>query len=324
MKMRILKRVGTVVIALLTITSIGSWQSAFASEVALTSVQEVENRQPTLENIQEIGPGVILNGEIGRKSDDGYVDGGDVFRLVLPKDGTLTMQFSIKDISASAQGYFDIMSGINGGYFFVIRDQTTQLKPESATACLKAGTYYIAVGSKNDTGFYYALTVAFDAAKFTDKEPDDNESQAISLAPGGAVGGNIGLTDVTNSRDGADYYSVTLTEPGKLKIMLDAYGPDGFVLGLGFSNRDVSASYIKAVKPGSPGSVTTGTLAPGTYWLYLSGSDAVGGSYRVTTAFYPSSPAKSVAAQPTKSTVTVDGKAVAFQASRTKSSMTIC
>jgi len=314
MKMRILKRVGTVVIALLTITSIGSWQSAFASEVALTSVQEVENRQPTLENIQEIGPGVILNGEIGRKSDDGYVDGGDVFRLVLPKDGTLTMQFSIKDISASAQGYFDIMSGINGGYFFVIRDQTTQLKPESATACLKAGTYYIAVGSKNDTGFYYALTVAFDAAKFTDKEPDDNESQAISLAPGGAVGGNIGLTDVTNSRDGADYYSVTLTEPGKLKIMLDAYGPDGFVLGLGFSNRDVSASYIKAVKPGSPGSVTTGTLAPGTYWLYLSGSDAVGGSYRVTTAFYPSSPAKSVAAQPTKSTVTVDGKAVAFQA----------
>ena len=96
--------------------------------------------------------------------------------------------------------------------------------------------------------------------------------------------------------------------------MLDAYGPDGFVLGLGFSNRDVSASYIKAVKPGSPGSVTTGTLAPGTYWLYLSGSDAVGGSYRVTTAFYPSSPAKSVAAQPTKSTVTVDGKAVAFQA----------
>lgn len=199
MKMRILKRVGTVVIALLTITSIGSWQSAFASEVALTSVQEVENRQPTLENIQEIGPGVILNGEIGRKSDDGYVDGGDVFRLVLPKDGTLTMQFSIKDISASAQGYFDIMSGINGGYFFVIRDQTTQLKPESATACLKAGTYYIAVGSKNDTGFYYALTVAFDAAKFTDKEPDDNESQAISLAPGGAVGGNIGLTDVTNS-----------------------------------------------------------------------------------------------------------------------------
>ena len=99
MKMRILKRVGTVVIALLTITSIGSWQSAFASEVALTSVQEVENRQPTLENIQEIGPGVILNGEIGRKSDDGYVDGGDVFRLVLPKDGTLTMQFSIKDIT---------------------------------------------------------------------------------------------------------------------------------------------------------------------------------------------------------------------------------
>ncbi len=312
------KRIGTLLIALLMLAVIGSWQSAFASEAALTSVQEVENRQPTLENIQEIGADVILNGEIGRKADDGYVDGGDVFRLVLPKDGTLTMRFSIKDISASAQGYFDIMSSINGGYFFVIRDQTTQLKPESATACLKAGTYYIAVGSKNDGAFGYALTLVFDAAKFTDKEPDDNESQAIALAPGGAVVGNIGLTDVTNSRDGADYYSVTLTEPGKLKIILDAYGPDGFVLGLGFSNRDVSASYIKNVKPGSPGSVTTGVLAPGTYWLYLSGfvqlSDTVGGSYCVTTTFYPNSPAKEVSAQPTKSTVTVDGKAVAFQA----------
>lgn len=289
-----------------------------AAEASLISVQEVENRQPTTENIQEIRPGVILNGEIGRKADDGYVDGRDIFRLVLPADGTLTMSFSIKDIGSSSQAHFDVMSSINGGYFFVIRDQTTESNPQDATVCLKAGTYYIAVGSKNDRSFGYALTLAFEAVKFSDKEPDDNESQAIAIAPGGAAGGNIGLIDSSNSRDGADFYSVKITEPGKLKITLDAYGPDGFVLGLGFSNRDWHASYIKDVKPGSPGSVTTSTLVPGIYWLYLSGfvqlSDTVGGSYRITTTFYPSTPAKAVSAQPTNATVTVDGKTVAFQA----------
>jgi hypothetical protein len=90
------------------------------------------------------------------------------------------------------------------------------------------------------------------------------------------------------------------------------------VLGLGFSNRDWPATYIKDVTQGKPGSVTTDTLAPGTYWLYLSGSvqlsDTVGGSYRITTTFYPKNAPTAVTAQATKATVTVDGKAVCFQA----------
>lgn len=306
------------VIALAMIASIVGWQPAFAADKSLGSVQETEIREPTLDHIQEIGPGVILNGEIGKKADDGYVDGGDVLRLVLPTDGTLTISFTIKDNASTSTAYFDVMSSINGGYYFVIRDRTTQLNPDSAIVCLKAGTYYIAIGSKNDGAFYYALSLAFDAVKFTDKEPNENESQAAPITPGSATGGSIGFTDSTNSRDSADFYSVRITEPGKLKITLDAYGSDGFVLGLGFSNRDWPATYIKDVTQGNPGSVTTDTLAPGTYWLYLSGSvqlsDTVGGSYRITTTFYPSNTPAAVTAPVTKAMVTVDGKAVAFQA----------
>jgi archaellum component FlaG (FlaF/FlaG flagellin family) len=294
-----------------------SFQVSIAGET-LSSVQEKENKQPTLENIQEIKPGIVLKGEIGQKEDDGYVDGGDVLRLVLPSDGILTMNFSIHDNGNSSVAYFDVMSGINGGYYFVIRDQTTDRNPQDATAFLKAGTYYIAVASKNDGAFDYALELAFEAVKFFDKEPNENESQAIAIAPGGAAGGSIGFLDINNSRDGTDFYSVKITEPGKLKITLDAYGPDGLVLGLSFSNRDWPANDIKDVKPGSPGSMTTDTLMPGTYWINLGGfiqlSDTVGGSYKITTTFYPKNTPKEVSAQPTNATVTVDGKIVAFQA----------
>lgn len=308
---------------LLALLAAGYPSPAFAAGQALSSVQETENPNTTEENVQTIGPNVVLQGSIGKVSDDKITDGSDVFQIILPSDGVLGLKFQIAEIDGIAgevtTGFADlVIGGVNGGYFPVVLDQTTENHSQSGSFGLKAGTYFISIGNKGSGSFTYSLALPFEAAVYSDREPDDNESQAIAIAPGGAAGGNVGFFKTGYLRDGADFYLVTLTERGSLKVSLDAYGSEGFLLGLGMSGNGMQARYLQNVTPGKPGSFLTDTLPAGTYWIYTGSvvqlPDGTWGSYRITTTFYPETAPQSVSAMPSASQVTIDGKTVNFQA----------
>ncbi len=308
---------------LLALLAVGYPGTAFAAGQTLGSVREEENTNTTEENVQTIGPNVILQGTIGEVSDERISDGSDVFKIILPSDGVLGLQFQIAEIDGVAgevtTGFADlVIGGVNGGYFPVILDQTTQNHSQSGFFGLRAGTYYISIGNMSNGSFAYSLALPFEAAVYSDREPDDNESQAIAIAPGGAAGGNVGFFGTGNLRDGSDFYSVTLTERGSLKVSLDAYGSEGFLLGLGMSGNGMQTRYLQNVAPGKSGSFLTDTLSAGTYWIYTGSvvqlPDGTWGSYRITTTFYPETAPQNVSAIPSASQVTIDGKAVSFQA----------
>lgn len=112
-----------------------------------------------------------------------------------------------------------------GGVTLLINTAVGNGKGGISKKDLAAGTYYIKIEGQlgNETGGYALSNVLIGASKPNDKEPNDIISKAIKLKLNDSTTGHIGYY-YNNHRDSSDWYKITTTEDGMIKLFLDNTG----------------------------------------------------------------------------------------------------
>lgn len=135
-------------------------------------------------------------------------------------------------VTTTADGKLDLtLTPANGEYVWIYlydNNGTTLLNSSYSTTTftqstdgLAAGTYYIRVNCYYSSRFApYTLSNTLTLpAQANDTEPNGTKATALTLAPNSATTGHVGYY-YNNTRDTADWYKITTTQDGQLKLSL--------------------------------------------------------------------------------------------------------
>ncbi|WP_153797326.1 T9SS type A sorting domain-containing protein [Foetidibacter luteolus] len=130
---------------------------------------------------------------------------------------------------------------------------------------LAAGTYYVKVNCYYNNHFTpYTLTDSlYTPAQANDTEPNDNRAQALTLAVNSTKTGHAGYY-YNNKRDTADWYKVTTTSDGMVKLKLTPHNGSYLWVYLYDNN---GTTLLNSAYSNAAFSMNTDGLAAGTYYL---------------------------------------------------------
>jgi len=209
-----------------------------------------------------------------------HQDPVDIYRVVLPSAGRLTM-----NLSRTAQGALP-----NWGVDVRWRDANgIQMRSDgwgtgafSRFMDLEAGTYFIEVARRgSDTGSYF-ITASFFAANNNEIEPNNNIQQAQQLASGQSVTGFI------SHQDRVDIYRVVLPTASRLTVNISrpAQGAlPSFAVDVRW--RDTNGIQLRSDSWGSGAFSRFMDLPAGAHFIEIAGRGGIDqtGSYILTVTF---------------------------------------
>uniref|UniRef100_UPI002657E694 hypothetical protein n=1 Tax=Ferruginibacter sp. TaxID=1940288 RepID=UPI002657E694 len=142
---------------------------------------------------------------------------------------------------------------------------------------LAPGTYYLKVQTFSTSEFAnYTISDSLIMPLFvTDAEPNGNRSLALTIPLNGSASGHLGYY-YNNDRDTADWYKVTTTADGLLRVYLTSarggtYSNNPLDINVTLYDNDGSTQLgsMEVFNANGPASniITTDGLAPGTYYL---------------------------------------------------------
>ena len=181
-------------------------------------------------------------------------------------------------ITTTGDGRLDITITPNNGQYIRVwlfdNDGVTQLnysEPSStvvqSTDGLAAGTYYLRITSYYGSGFIpYTISNTFTPpAQANDLEPNDTKAQALTLGLNSSTTGHINYY-YNNARDGSDWYKVTTTADGRLRLRVTP--ANGQYIRCWLYDND-GATQLNYFEPSSTADLNTDGLAAGTYYILL-------------------------------------------------------
>jgi hypothetical protein len=163
----------------------------------------------------------------------GTYDETDVYRFVMPADGTIRVYLSAKNTSGipSPPPSFYVYDkakqslSVNTKGFFNGSTSIAHLAAVSDTASVYGrigDTVYLAVNTSgirySDRSFQYKIRVEVEDQSSNDKEPNDSKATATDIKAGDTIKGHIGYTGANGQWDQADYYRAVLPAKGSIKI----------------------------------------------------------------------------------------------------------
>jgi hypothetical protein len=142
---------------------------------------------------------------------------------------------------------------------------------------LAPGTYYLKVQPFSTSEFAnYTISDSLIMPVFdTDAEPNGNRSLALTIPLNGSASGHLGYY-YNNNRDTADWYKVTTTADGLLRVYLTSarggvYSNNTLDVNVTLYDNDgtTQLGFMEVFNANGPASniITTDGLAPGTYYL---------------------------------------------------------
>jgi Secretion system C-terminal sorting domain len=183
----------------------------------------------------------------------------DFFRVTTTSDGRLNVTLGKSSAKAIAVSIYD-----NNG--------TTLLNSASSTASftqskdgLAAGTYYIKVQcvAAADTASYSISNTVTAVTQVNDVEPNDTRALALTFAPNTTKTGHAGYY-YNNKRDTSDWYKITTTGDGLLKLTLTPAAATSIYMALYDNN---GTTILDSSHGTAAFSLIRDGLATGTYYI---------------------------------------------------------
>ena len=181
-------------------------------------------------------------------------------------------------ITTAGDGRLDITFASNNGQYIRCwlydNDGITQLNYSEisgtvvqTTDGLAAGTYYIKITSYYGGGFIpYTISNIFTAvAQANDTEPNNTKAQALTLGLNNSTTGHINYY-YNNTRDVADWYKVTTTADGRLRLRITP--ANGQYIRCWLYDND-GTTQLNYAEPSTTADLNTDGLAAGTYYILI-------------------------------------------------------
>ncbi|WP_214847350.1 Ig-like domain-containing protein [Exiguobacterium sp. s193] len=196
-------------------------------------------------------------------------DDRDVYKVVLPRAGSLSLDFS----SYAQEGLeITLTDSYNKSIFndYVNSTETTPGKLLESTD-LEAGTYYVSIDRSyvSDTGIYNLLA-SFKAAGNNESEPNNGVVEAQKLALYKKMTGLLSWNDTD------DYYKIVLPKKSTVTLDFSSYiYPDALIEVIDTRNQSLYVEDVWGKRNTAGRTVEKRTLSKGTYYVHVS-SDYTG------------------------------------------------
>ncbi len=239
------------------------------------------------------------SGQLGYNNHFNSYDNTDWYKVTTTVNGELKLilKTNVGTHSTSADFYAKLFSA----------DSTTSLgngpveswngNGNSATLIadgLAAGTYYIQLFPYSTTFGTYTLTDSLiTPSQTTDAEPNNYAKQAITLPLNSNQGGQLGYNNYFNSYDNADWYKVTTTSDGYLRLTLNtnvgtnSTGADFYVA---VYDRDSTTQEGGTVESwsgtGNSATLKIDNLAKGLYYVKVFPFSTKFGTYKLSDSLF--------------------------------------
>ncbi len=186
-------------------------------------------------------------------------DSVDWYKITLNGDGLLNLK--LKPVNGQ---YVWIYLYDNNGTT-LINSTYSNAEFNMATDGLAAGTYYIRVNCYYNTGFtpYVFTNTLVKPVQANDTEPNSKPSEAVSLAVNSTKTGHTGYY-YNLKRDTADWYKITTTTDGMIKLKLTPHN-GSYVWMYLYDNN--GTTLLNSTYSNAAYSMNTDGLAAGTYYL---------------------------------------------------------
>lgn len=181
-------------------------------------------------------------------------------------------------ITTTGDGNLDItLTSNNGQYIWCYlydNNGTTQLNAQAtsgtfvlSTNGLAAGTYYVKITAYSGNGYIpYTISNTFTTpVQANDLEPNDTKAQALTLGLNNSTTGHINYS-YNNARDVSDWYKVTTTADGRLRLRLTP--ANGQYINCWLYDND-GTTQLNYFAPSATTDLNTDGLAAGTYYILI-------------------------------------------------------
>ena len=220
---------------------------------------------------QYLGRGATATGHLGYLYYND-TDKEDWFRIVVPRDGTIRLNYVP---TGGLDLYWCYVYALDANN--VLRDRAGQWKGtepgELVVPDALPGTYYVRMHQNSAEGSY-TLKYTFEQNDYaTDAEPNDEQSQAVPLAEGVTVAGHLGY-NYYDDTDNNDYYRLTLDKKGTIEINFQPTGE----LDLYYTRLYDSEGHEKGSRWSSKeaGQIKVDDLDAGTYYVRVQRNSGYG------------------------------------------------
>ncbi|HRI21670.1 MAG TPA: T9SS type A sorting domain-containing protein, partial [Panacibacter sp.] len=186
-------------------------------------------------------------------------DTADWYKITTTQDGQLKL--SLTPVNGNLAWIYlydnDGTTLLNSSYSGAAFDQYTD--------GLAAGTYYVKVNCYYNYKFapYTFSDTLITPAQANDSEPNDSKAQAVTLNPNNKTTGHIGYYN-NNKRDTTDWYKITTTQDGQLKLSLTPV--NGNLAWIYLYDND-GTTLLNSSYSGTTFDQYTDGLAAGTYYV---------------------------------------------------------
>jgi hypothetical protein len=228
--------------------------------LALAQVKAEKEPNNSREQAQEIRIGDSIEGSFQDGNDN------DWFKLVVDKPGRQEIQIDLS-VVPGLDAHFVVQDKDDVEIW--TGDQAGQGETESVShLVVTAGVYYLRVGSRgeNPTGKYtLSVRPLGPWRENTEAEPNDDLKLASELRP------DVPMTGRVNKDHDADFYVLTIPEPGREILLIRISGIPGGVSSIEL--LDAKGQHVGETAQGEPGSaaeIVKMRARPGTYYLGVS------------------------------------------------------
>ncbi|MBI1387278.1 MAG: hypothetical protein GC154_02375 [bacterium] len=221
-------------------------------------------------------PGVdqIIHGHLGY-SGNGWTDVMDYYRINLPRDGALRVDFT-----GEAPLWFDVaLVDQQASQWKQLQKTGLYFKDPSVSASftqpnMKAGSYLLYV-SRNSGYGNYELNVDYTVIDNTDAEPNDFQFNANQLLKNDMVTGHLGFTSGYRL-DTGDVYFIDLQEEGSLTLYAQSENTLWFDIYLYEDDARTKVINTGVYFKFDPVTMTAADLKPGRYYLLVNRNSGYG------------------------------------------------
>lgn len=188
-------------------------------------------------------------------------DTSDWYKITTTADGRLRLR-----VTSNNGQYVNCWLFDNDGTTQLNYDNTNGTK-DINTDGLAAGTYYVRIQAYYNTGFapYTIADSLFVPSQANDTEPNGTKAQALTLGLNGSTTGHIAYY-YNNQRDTADWYKVTTTADGLLRLRITSH--NGQYINCWLYDND-GTTQLNYNNTNSILDINTDGLAAGTYYVRI-------------------------------------------------------